>query len=229
MPEMDDQRTIGALKMMGISTMVAFLCWIEAHPGTASWAQAAGSFVAILIAIAVPAFQHRTDRRKATAIRIDDRERRKQDAHDATRRMACVLEAELRGLVTRERKVHVAATYRRLAGEFASYKIPEVIPTFDAHQNYTAIYDSVGDKIAHLDPELALAIVALYTDIKGILDTLNNHARFDLHGVLKASASAGLLLKKIAGDIATVADRIDAVMAEASRVADLLAEVARRD
>ncbi|MCM2537943.1 hypothetical protein [Burkholderia glumae] len=34
-----------------------FLAWIELHPGTASWVQAAGSIIALVFAIGVPAWQ----------------------------------------------------------------------------------------------------------------------------------------------------------------------------
>lgn len=42
------------------------LCWFEAHPGTASWAQAIGTIVALGIAIAVPFQQNRMMRREAS-------------------------------------------------------------------------------------------------------------------------------------------------------------------
>ncbi|MCQ4297484.1 hypothetical protein NAU58_18050 [Pseudomonas stutzeri] len=40
--------------------------WFEAHPGTASWAQAIGTIIALVIAIAVPFHQNRMMRREAS-------------------------------------------------------------------------------------------------------------------------------------------------------------------
>lgn len=50
-------------------TDVVALCWIEAHPGLASWLQAIFSVLAILVAIALPSF-HDARRRRARQRRL---------------------------------------------------------------------------------------------------------------------------------------------------------------
>lgn len=40
-------------------------CWIESHPGLASWVQAVGSVIALLFAVLLPYFGRRADRKQA--------------------------------------------------------------------------------------------------------------------------------------------------------------------
>jgi hypothetical protein len=41
------------------------ITWVEAHPGTAAWAQAIGAILAIIVALLVPARQRQTARSDA--------------------------------------------------------------------------------------------------------------------------------------------------------------------
>jgi hypothetical protein len=50
------------LHLIEVCVVNCLLSWIESHPGTASWVQAAGAICAILIAIAVPWWQQRRAR-----------------------------------------------------------------------------------------------------------------------------------------------------------------------
>ncbi|HEC53798.1 MAG TPA: hypothetical protein ENI30_00220 [Gammaproteobacteria bacterium] len=45
-------------------------CWIEAHPGLASWVQAVGSVVALSFAVILPYFSRRADKRQAEDNRV---------------------------------------------------------------------------------------------------------------------------------------------------------------
>lgn len=45
-------------------------CWIESHPGLASWVQAVGSVIALLFAVLLPYLGRRADRKQAEDKRV---------------------------------------------------------------------------------------------------------------------------------------------------------------
>lgn len=201
--------------------MCIWLAWIEGHQGLAAWVQAGGAILALFIAIGLAWWQHHNDRGKEARTREDDRKRESGEAAGAKRRMALVLEAELRGLVARAQRVNMVGEYHRLAKELESGLIPTAYPTFDAHQAYTAIFDSAGDRIADLGRDLAPRIVALYVEVKGTLDTLNNHARFQLTESLQRERSIEYRLSVVRG-LRQFAVDLEATLSRAIAIADEL-------
>ncbi|MGA4642260.1 hypothetical protein ACQKC8_16575 [Stutzerimonas stutzeri] len=79
-----------------------FVVWFEQHPGTASWAQAIGTLVALAIAVAVPLHQNYSLRRQA-AVRSHEQALQLFDSLGAM--------ADFAGAV-------VGASHRELQGEF---------------------------------------------------------------------------------------------------------------
>jgi hypothetical protein len=47
-----------------------FLCWIEGHPGLASWVQAAGAIAALMLAVLLPWLSRKNEKRDAIDARL---------------------------------------------------------------------------------------------------------------------------------------------------------------
>jgi hypothetical protein len=136
-----------------------FLSWIEAHPGTAGWVQAVGAVLAILLAIAIPFFQHRRERK--TAIK-----KRAQEEIDFLRRLVPAIRAEVVAAIEaaglQERAIGPALNALEKAIKAGQTIVDG--PPIRAGMTFTdgVIYRAVAAEIGRLPAALVVQVVNFY-------------------------------------------------------------------
>lgn len=182
-------------------------------PDTApAWAQAASSSIAIGVAIWISRNQIAKQRREEL-----DRETRKR--HEARTELALALAAELQALVNREARIGMCRNYRELGNQINVGGTTLLYDLFIAKQNYTVVFDSNANRLGLLPHDLLVDIVTFYTDLRGVLDSINAHAELVANEAAVESA-------RMANELAK---NVEEIVEQASGIAAKLREVARNE
>lgn len=186
------------------------------HLDGAAWVQAIGSILAIVFSVGVAIWQNRQ-------ARTQDRTRAADETLQAQRRIARMLEAELRGLGRRASKIDVVKVYRNMAAALRSgIWDSRIVAVFDARQSYTVVFDTAGERMGYLPSYLASEVVDVYVDIKGMIDTLNNHSRF-IPDMIANSRGDRKARDELAVELDESADFFVSVVTRGMELADQLA------
>jgi hypothetical protein len=140
-------------------TNARWQCWIEAHPGMASWVQAAGAIIAIAIAIGVPWLQRRHELRDA---KLDDEVALKELRKRLTVSMRAEIQAILNSADVKSQAIE--STFKKID---ALKKVGKEIVerTKDPVALYFTdgvIYRAVAANIGALPPEVVSQAVQFY-------------------------------------------------------------------
>lgn len=164
--------------------MDCLIRWIELHPGLASWTQALGAILALLIAIYVPWDQHRKETlaRKLESI---------QQQKSMRQKLTAGLSAEVKAIdeVLESRYETAKQVLDKLAvAEMAGRPIDTGdLPADAIHVTDAAIYRAVTQDLGVLPTELIGSIVSFYTLISQVEHTASLSTSFE--GVLDVQVS----------------------------------------
>lgn len=139
--------------------------WFECHPGWASWAQVIGTFVALAIAIAVPAAQHRMDER---------RRQKEQRDHSRTARQQIV--AALTAEIEATDRI-LEAKVKTIEMVLAAVEKGEGTKDLSKHPSHPlwisdrVVYKAAASNLGLLPADIVASVVRYYAEIGQAEDT----------------------------------------------------------
>jgi hypothetical protein len=132
------------------------------------------------------------------------------------RRVAGALLGELEGLLARVDKMQMIKNFRDTAAAYRKPLIPSTI-IHRGRQTYSAIYDSLADRLGCFEPDLSRAIAKLYVDVKGTIDSMEN-----FYGMTREKADPAM----IAMFADRIADGIESIVTDGRSICERLEVIA---